>query len=314
MTDATRTAILDRLIEGPASGPSLAASLDISRAAVWKQVEQLRAGGVQIDVTGDGYHLRAIEGVTAATLSVGASFGWEVRHATRLRSTNTRGREVIDAGGPDCAIVADTQTAARGRRGRTWTAPEGGIWLSVVHTPTLGTHALPLYTLAAAVAVTDTLAELGVSSKIKWPNDILMSDTPAGKVAGILSEHHGELDGRSRLIIGVGVNLNIDLAALPRGATAVSAAIGSCDRRRSTQQLLAGLQEAISTLEGPDGTTSITARWRAAAATLGRDVAVDLPDGRLEGTAVDISDSGALVVETAGGRRRVTAGDCIHLR
>lgn len=314
MADATRTAILDRLLDGPASGPSLAASLDISRAAVWKQIEQLRAEGVQIEATSDGYRVTTIAGVTAATLAVDAGFEWEVQHARRLGSTNTRARAVIDAGEPDCAIVADTQTAARGRRGRPWTAPEGGIWLSVVHTPTLGTHALPLYTLAAAVAVTDTLTQLGVASTIKWPNDILLSDSPTGKVAGILSEHHGELDGRSRLIIGIGVNLNIDPAALPTDATAVSAAIGPCDRRRSTQRLLSGLEEVISTLEGPGGTAAITARWRAAAATLGCDVAVELPGERVEGTAVDIAETGALVVETTDGRRRVTAGDCIHLR
>ena len=314
MGEPTRTAILDRLAAGATSGPALAASLGVTRAAVWKQIEQLRAEGVRIDATADGYRIAGVSGVTAATLSLDASFDWEVVHAARMRSTNTRARAVIDAGGPDCAIVADTQTDARGRRGRTWSAPAGGIWLSVVHTPTLGTHALPLYTLAAAVAVTDTLKRWGLTPEIKWPNDVRLTDAPRGKVAGILSEHHGEVDGGGRVVIGVGLNLNLPLDALPEGATAVAAVKGARDRRRSTQQLLAQLADALTTLEGPDGTAAVTDRWRAAAATLGRAVAVELPAERVEGTAVDITDTGALVVETAAGRRRVTAGDCIHLR
>jgi BirA family biotin operon repressor/biotin-[acetyl-CoA-carboxylase] ligase len=116
------------------------------------------------------------------------------------------------------------------------------------------------------------------------------------------------------VVIGVGLNLNLPLDALPEGATAVAAVRGARDRRRSTQQLLAQLADALTTLEGPDGTAAVTDRWRAAAATLGRAVAVELPAERVEGTAVDITDTGALVVETAAGRRRVTAGDCIHLR
>jgi birA, biotin-[acetyl-CoA-carboxylase] ligase region len=314
MGEPTRTAILDRLAAGATSGPALAASLGVTRAAVWKQIEQLRAEGVRIDATAEGYRIAGVTGVTAATLSLDGRFDWEVIHAARMRSTNTRARAVIDAGGPDCAIVADTQTDARGRRGRTWSAPAGGIWLSVVHTPTLGTHALPLYTLAAAVAVTDLLTRWGLTPEIKWPNDVHLTDAPQGKVAGILSEHHGEVDGGGRLVIGVGLNLNLPLDALPEGATAVAAVGGARDRRRSTQQLLAQLADALTTLEGPAGTAAVTDRWRSAAATLGRAVAVELPAERVEGTAVDITDTGALVVETAAGRRRVTAGDCIHLR
>jgi BirA family biotin operon repressor/biotin-[acetyl-CoA-carboxylase] ligase len=314
MADATRTAILERLTAGPASGPTLASALGVSRAAVWKQIEQLRADGVEIDATPDGYRLAAIAGVSTATLSVDAPFSWPVIHAARMRSTNTRARAVIDAGDGDCAVVADEQTDARGRRGRTWSAPSGGIWLSVVHTPTLGTHALPLYTLAAAVAVTETLQELGVSPQIKWPNDVHLVDAPPGKVAGILSEHHGELDGAGRVILGIGINLNTPLESLPSGATAVSAVLGRCDRRRTTQQLLGRLEQTIASLEAGDGPAEVIARWRAAAATLGRVVAVELPGERIEGTAVAITETGALVVQTAEGRRRVTAGDCVHLR
>lgn len=314
MTDAPRTAILERLRTGPAGGPELASTLDISRAAVWKHIEQLRHGGVQIDATEAGYVLTAMDGVTQATLSAGAEFDWEVVFEPQMGSTNVRARAIIEAGGGDCAVVTDEQTAARGRRGRAWTAPEGGIWLSVIHTPALGTHALPLYTLAAAVAVTALLRELGVSPQIKWPNDIEVTDPPAGKVAGILSEHHGELDGAGRVIIGIGVNLNIARELLPAEATTVSAIVGACDRRAATQQLLEQLQACIKTLEGPGGSPAITSRWREDAVTLGRRVAVELPTERVEGEAVDITDTGALVIETTAGRRHVTAGDCVHLR
>jgi len=314
MTDAPRTAILERLLTGAASGPELASTLDISRAAVWKHIEQLRRDGVQIDATESGYVLTAIDGVTTATLTAGAAFDWEVIFAPRMGSTNARARAIIEAGGDDCAIVADEQTDARGRRGRTWTAPAGGIWLSVIHTPTLGTHALPLYTLAAAVAVTALLRELGVNPQIKWPNDVEVTDSPPGKIAGILSEHHGELDGAGRVIIGIGVNLDIPLELLPAEATTVSAVGGACDRRVATQQLLGLLQASLKTLEGPEGVGAITSRWREDAATLGRRVAVELPTGRVEGRAVDITDTGALVIETTAGRQHVTAGDCIHLR
>ncbi|MFC6735861.1 biotin--[acetyl-CoA-carboxylase] ligase, partial [Halolamina salina] len=165
-----------------------------------------------------------------------------------------------------------------------------------------------------AVAVTRAAREAGVDARIKWPNDVLVLDDEAErggqKLCGILTEMEGEADRVAWLIVGIGINANVDADALPDGATSLLAERGEpIDRRLFTQRLL----ETFDDLRNdPD---SILDAWREHAATLGQRVRVETPGGDVVGEAVDVAFPGALVVETDDGeRKRVTAGDCEHLR
>jgi len=249
-----------------------------------------------------------------------------VEYHDRLGSTNERARELAAEGAEDIAVVADEQTGSRGRLDREWVAPSGGVWLSILTRPDLPTARAPIFTLAVAVATTDAAREAGVDARIKWPNDVLVGGDAVGeatgdpdstgrggrKLAGILTEMEGEADRVGWIVVGPGVNANIDPAALPDGATSLSAERGSpVDRRRFTATLLERYAELTAT---PAALDRVLSAWRERAVTLGRRVRVDTADGTVEGTAVDVADPGALVVDTDDGRRRVHAGDCEHLR
>ena len=312
----TRRALLAALESGPVSGPELAAELGVSRAAVWKAVEGLREEGFAVESTGEGYRAPAAPAYCAAGIEYGLDAPYAVEYHDQIASTNDRARALAAADRTDVAVVADEQTGGRGRLDREWVAPSGGVWLSLLTRPTVAPARAPQFTLAAAVATADACREAGVRAAIKWPNDVLVADSAADdvgrggrKLAGVLTEMEGEADRVSWLVVGVGVNANLDAAALPAGATSIRAERGEdVDRRR----LLARLLERYADLAAdPD---AILPAWRERAVTLGRRVRVETATGSVVGTAVGVDPPGALLIETADGTARVHAGDCEHLR
>ncbi len=312
----TRRALLDALADGPVSGPELAADLDVSRAAVWKAVESLREEGFLVESTNEGYVAPADPPYTAAGIAFGLDAPYRVEHHETLDSTNARARELAladDTDTADLVVVADEQRTGRGRLRREWRSPSGGVWVSILTRPSLSTAHAPVCTLAAAVATADACREAGVEAHIKWPNDVLVGEggeRGGRKVAGILTEMQGEADRVSWLVVGIGVNANVEPEELPSGATSLAEERGeSVDRRRLLQRILERYHRLVTE---PD---RILDAWRERTSTLGARVRVDMGGETVEGRAIDVEFPGTLVVETDDGhRRRVHAGDCEHLR
>lgn len=312
----TRRAVLEELSRGPVSGPTLAERLGVSRAAVWKQVEAFRDEGFAIESTDAGYVVTSVPEYGAAAVEYGLDAPYAVEYHETIGSTNDRGRELAKAGETDVVVLADEQTGSRGRLRRAWSAPAGGVWLSIVCRPDCPPAHAPVHTLAAAVATTRAAREAGVDASIKWPNDVLVPSRDTGgetgrggrKLAGILTEMEGEANRVSWLLVGVGVNANVDADALPSGATSIRAEAGDVERRLFVQRLL----ELFDDLRGDS--EAILDAWRAHSDTLGRRVRVELQNETVTGRAVDVEFPGALVVRTEGGDRVVHAGDCEHLR
>ncbi len=304
----TRRAVLEALADGPVSGPALADELGLSRAAVWKHVEALRAAGFEIESDADGYALAAVPDFGGPAVEFGLEAPYDVEYHDSVASTNDRARELASGGRADVVVLADEQTGGKGRLDRAWASPGGGVWLSVLLRPDVPPAHAPLFTLAAAVATARAAREAGVDAVIKWPNDVLVAGSE-GKLAGVLTEMGGEADRLSWLVVGVGVNANVDPAAIPgESATSIRAAVGDVDRRAFTQRLL---EEFHALRTDPD---RILPAWREYTTTLGRRVSVETPGGEVVGEAVDVTFPGSLAVETAEGRVEVTAGDCEHLR
>lgn len=303
----TRKAILDALASGPVSGPALAEELGVSRNAVWKQVEELRESGFGIESDESGYRIVSVPEFCGPAVEYGLDAPYRIEYHDAIDSTNARARELAKAGDADVVVLANEQTTGRGRLDRVWNAPSGGVYLSIVLRPDLTPMQAPLLTLTAAVATTRALREAGVAAGIKWPNDILLAET-GEKLVGILTEMEGEADRVSWVVCGIGVNANVDAAALPEGATSVREQVGDIDRRVFTQRLLETF-ESIRT--DPD---AILGAWREHALTLGQRVRVETGSGDVVGQAVDIDSPGRLVIETDEGTVRVHAGDCEHLR
>ncbi len=240
-------------------------------------------------------------------------YPYAVEHHDRLGSTNERASDLARQGERDVAVVADEQTAGRGRRDREWVGPPGGVYVSVVVDPDLAPADSPLVTLAAGVAVVRAVDRVtGLDARLKWPNDALLDGR---KIAGVLTERVDDA-----LVVGVGVNANLDPADLPEGATSLRAErqkraehgpgdpSGDVDLDALTRALLS---ELAALLADPDG---VLPAWREAADTLGRRVRVETPDSAVVGEAVAVESPGTLVVRTDDGEVRVTTGDCEHLR
>lgn len=199
-------------------------------------------------------------------------------------------------------VVADFQTAGRGRMGRDWVAPPGsGLLVSIVLRPRLEPDLHPLLGLAAGVAVCECLAGMGLEPGLKWPNDVLLAGR---KVSGILAE-------AAPGVVVLGIGVNIGLAVMPAEIASTSigveeAAGGQVDRL----EVLAGLIGHLAPLvDGPPD--QVISRYRDWCRTLGRRVRVDLGSGLVEDLAVDVDAGGSLVL--AGGAV-IRAGDVTQLR
>ena len=305
----TRRRVLEALADGPVAGPELADSLDVSRAAVWKHVEALRDAGFVIASDDAGDSLEDVPEFGAETVEFGLDAPFDVEYHDTIDSTNRRARELAQDGASDVVVLADEQTGGKGRLDRAWSSPSGGIWLSLGLRPEVPAAHVPAFTLATAVAVTRAAREAGVDARIKWPNDVVVGDGET-KLAGILTETQGEADRVSWVVVGIGINANVDVADLPteRGVTSIREEVGDIDRRVFTQRLLEAFDELRRDLPG-----AVDA-WTEYASTLGKRVRVETPGKTIEGEAIDVEFPGALVVDTGDERVTVTAGDCEHLR
>ncbi|MCV0404309.1 MAG: biotin--[acetyl-CoA-carboxylase] ligase [Chloroflexi bacterium] len=232
-----------------------------------------------------------------------------------IPSTNDRARELLaEPDGEGRAVVAEVQTAGRGRRGRTWTSPGGvNLAVSVGLQPRLSTGDAWQLAAAAALAAWDACNRFAPVT-LKWPNDVV-ADFDGAKVGGILIET--TLDGErvAEAVIGIGLNLNWarrDMPAELAGATSLAElAGGPVDRGEVLDGLLDALDDEIVALEA--GHTPRD-RYRAACSTLGREVELETGEGRIHGRAVDIDERGELVLETSDGTVHVASGEIARLR
>ncbi|WP_255191172.1 biotin--[acetyl-CoA-carboxylase] ligase [Natronobeatus ordinarius] len=306
----TRRSILEAIADGPVPGPELAESNGVSRAAVWKHVEELREAGFEVESGPRGYELVGVAEYNGPAIEYGLEAPFSIEYHESIGSTNDRARELATDGETDVVVLAGEQTGGRGRLEREWSSPAGGVWASVVYRPDVPPARAPLFTFAAAVATANAAREAGVDARIKWPNDVVVPVDDEGgyeKLAGILTEMEAETDRVEWLVVGIGVNADIDAETLPAGATSIREQAGAFDRRVFVQRLLEQFH-AQRDLEG------VIDDWRDLALTLGQRVRLELPEDVLEGDAVDVTATGALVVETADGLEEISAGDCEHLR
>ncbi|HIE66376.1 MAG TPA: biotin--[acetyl-CoA-carboxylase] ligase [Acidimicrobiia bacterium] len=252
----------------------------------------------------------------------GTRFG-PVRHVAETGSTNAdlvAGAAVASGGSvvmPDGSVlVADHQTAGRGRLDRRWDAPPAAnLLFSVLLRPTWDPDRHPLVTTTLAVATVDALGTHGVRAAVKWPNDVLLvGGTAPGKVAGILAE----LVGVAPVAIVVGMGVNVGWPALsddaPPGATSLAAAGHAIDRAELLESVLARFEARLTDLEAPDGPERLRLAHLERSATVGVEVRVDMPDGPVTGTAVGLALDGSLLVDSGDGPVSFRAGDVVHLR
>ena len=230
-----------------------------------------------------------------------------------LPSTNTElARRASEGAAEGLSIVADEQTAGRGRLQRTWSSPKGaGLYFSILLRPTIAQDRWPLITFMASLAVGEALHDgAGVTTDIKWPNDLLSGER---KICGILAETVETPAGRA-VIVGIGINLTAE--AYPRELAEVATSVAeAAGRQPERETILAALQNALarwySLLHEPDGLAKIVAAWASRSSyASGKLVTVANGDEVWQGITCGIEDDGALRLQTeTDGIRLVRAGD-----
>jgi len=315
--------VFQRLDDGGyQSGEALAQDLSVSRAAVWKAVEQLRELGVHLDAqSSKGYRLSP--GVSALhpariqdLLPAGARARIETLQVEwSLDSTNTRLLESFPpASGAASVLLAEHQWGGRGRRGRGWVAPPGGaICLSVAWQYPDMPDDLSALSLVTGLAVVNALQDLGVRGvRLKWPNDLV---TERGKLGGILIEMRAEAGGPVHVVIGIGINVLLDEAARETIAQTGNVAddlaaheVPVPDRNDIVAALLGRLVNALEDFPR-DGLAPYLPDWQQRDALHGQEVRIENAGESTRGVARGIDAHGALLVETPGGVQRFISGE-----
>ena len=295
------------------SGEAMSRALGVTRAAVWKRMEALRAQGFQIESGGRrGYRLILPEdGLRPPFLSVP---GCSLRYEESLPSTNAAAAEMARAGAPHgTLVVAGEQTQGRGRRGRGWSSPPGtGAWFSLIVRPPIAPAQAQGVALLTALAASEACeAACGLRPGIKWPNDLVLGDR---KCCGILLEMAAEAERVNWVVLGVGVNVRQAEADFPpelrERAVSLSMAAGKPVSRASVIQGFVQALWARWDAFVQAGIPSFMEDYAARSVTLGRTVRVEQAAESFVGVAEALGAQGELLVRTQPGELRpVWAGD-----
>ncbi len=304
------------------SGETLAELSGITRAGIWKQINQLREMGYRIDSSSrKGYCLLQTPDLHPFELAEGLKtrqFGREICFQMEVDSTNRQAKRLARDGAAEGTLVlAESQTQGRGRLGRSWSsAPGKGLWFSLILRPKINSAELAGMTILTAVSMAQAIDNVvGIQALIKWPNDLVFAGR---KMAGILAEVNGEADLVNYLIIGLGLNVNQDEADFPdelrQLATSLRMVTSSgMARRPILQEFLRIFEEnyyAITT----SGLSNIIKYAKSHSATLGKTVQINQGYQRiLTGEAVDLDYDGSLWLREASGEMvHVYAGEIMQ--
>ncbi|MSU20497.1 MAG: biotin--[acetyl-CoA-carboxylase] ligase [Pedosphaera sp.] len=318
--DAQILSALRNAQDGSVSGGELSQRLRISRAAIWSRIEEMRSLGYEIEASPhEGYRLRNVPDVLHADdllsrLGKTKVIGRDIRVFQETTSTNDVIEKLARDGVKEGVVVfAESQSKGRGRLGRKWISPlRKGLWFSVLLRPDLRPQEATQLMIAGATALARAIRdETGLSPEIKWPNDILVNGR---KVAGLLTELSAELDHVNYIILGIGVDVNLNAsdfsAELRKLATSLRIEKGhGIDRASLAAAVLRELDADYARIT-TGHFEAVSDEWEELCSTLGRNIGIRIGDRVLQGRAESLDSDGALLLRTQHGRlERIIGGD-----
>lgn len=306
--------ILQRFLNAPGepiSGQQLADDFQVSRTAIWKHMQSLQQEGYTFEtVKKRGYQLISVPdkvdfGQLKQFLTT-KRFGQQVHYFDSVESTQIVAHDLVRQGAPDgTLVIAEHQTAGRGRMQRDWESSQGkGIWMTIIIRPEIAPHQAPQFTLVTAVAVVNAMKACfkNFTPQIKWPNDILVNGK---KTTGILTEMIAEENRIQALLIGIGINVNQQLEDFPEDlqaiATSVSIEEGQQIERVHLVAKVLDFLEHYSDHYVKHGFPLIKKLWEESSCTIGSQVRATTLREVVEGEAIAITDSGVLEIRQANG-------------
>ena len=305
------------------SGEELCREFCITRSAVWKHIELLRAEGYHVDaVTGRGYRLTSLTGrpvdAEVSPFLTTRRFGRKILYHGVTASTNIVAKSLASDGLPEgCVVAADSQTGGRGRMGRTWVSPSGvNLYFSLILRPELPSIRVPQLTLLVAAAIHKALSSVVpcIAPMVKWPNDILINGK---KVCGVLCEMQSEPDFTHFVVVGIGINVNQSEMPpeLRDSATSLFAETGSLFSR---PELLASFLNNFEPLYDAwiqeDDLGFILPYLERYSLLQSKQVTVDQLKRTISGTVSGIARGGELMLDAADGQTILISSGEAHLR
>ncbi|MEJ8544831.1 biotin--[acetyl-CoA-carboxylase] ligase [Brevibacillus borstelensis] len=294
------------------SGEELSQTCGCSRTAIWKHIEELRKDGYEFEALRKaGYRLIAApDRLSAEEVKAGLAtyrIGQHVLAYDTVLSTQPLAHEAAAKGAPEgTLVIAEQQTGGKGRLGRPWHSPKGtGIWMSLIIRPEIPLPKTPQMTLLAAVALAKTMwEETGVEIKIKWPNDIFIGDK---KVSGVLTELNAESDRVNYLVIGMGINANLEQKDIPPELSSIATSLrieaGKPIKRVAFIRRFCENFEREYDHYLQEGFERVKAEWEQHSYTIGKWITVSTIQQTLEGRAIGLDEEGVLILEDASGKR-----------
>ena len=306
------------------SGQDLSDVLRISRVAVWKYIKKIKELGYTIESKQKlGYRLvsntelllpwEIIQGLKTKKI------GKIAYYFDSINSTQNQAMKMTsDSKNNGAIVIAQKQTGGKGRLGRKWISPKGGIWLSIIFYPEFDISVVTLFPIASALALSNALEKcFDIKPELKWPNDITIKGK---KVAGILVDASLESNKIENLVLGVGINFDVKIKQIEKDLKNTPNFYGVSSLRKFkkdttpvhlVQTFLVEL-EKIFDLLNVGQTKKIIKEWTKKSSTIGKNVELITKEGKITGKAVKIDDDGALVISNKK-NTRVIAGDIIHL-
>ncbi|WP_035274898.1 biotin--[acetyl-CoA-carboxylase] ligase [Desulfogranum japonicum] len=289
------------------SGEELSVELGVSRVTVWKHIQALQELGYDIQAGPKGYLYRGGNDFL---------YPWEfgereslIHHFPSIGSTMEKARELGRTGAPDqTLVISEKQTKGRGRMDRVWASAKGGLYFTLLLRPLLPAVSGFLVNFITSVALTRAIREeTGIEAQVKWPNDILVDEK---KLSGMLSEMETRGEMVSFICIGIGLNVNNDPQHREPGAVSLKKLLGHEVNRR--QLLLRFLDNISESMANPDYDNAV-ANWKQYTMTIGRQVRIVTTQNTHYGKALDVDETGALLLEQPDHTvKKVYYGDCFH--
>ena len=306
------------------SGQDLSDVLRISRVAVWKHIKKIKDLGYTIESKQKlGYRLIANTNLLlpweiSQNLKT-KTIGNDVYYFDSLKSTQEYAVKIAaNSKNNGTVIIAQQQTGGKGRDGRKWMSPKGGIWLSIILQPKFDISAITLFPIASSVALSVAIEKcFDIKPELKWPNDIAIKGK---KVAGMLVDASLESNRIESIVLGVGINFDVDVKKIEKdlkntpnfyGATSLKNLKKDSNPIELIQTFLVELEQIINFLNTGQ-TKKIVKDWTQRSSTIGKMIEIMTREGKIKGRAIKIDDDGALIISNKKATR-ILAGDIVHL-
>ena len=307
------------------SGQDLSDVLRISRVAVWKHIKKIQELGYNVESKQKlGYKLISNSGLLLPweiTSNLKTKIiGQQAYYFDSIDSTQNQALKMADDPGNDgTVIVAAKQTGGRGRSGRKWISPKGGIWFSIILKPKFDISITTLFPIASALALSIAIEKTcSIKPELKWPNDLTVKGK---KVAGMLVDVSLESNKIENLVLGVGINFDVNVKQIEKslkgtpnfyGVASLNGEKENVKPIQLVQTFLLELEKIYKSLNAKQ-TKKIIAEWTSRSSTIGKNVELDTIDGKIKGKAIRIDEDGTLIISENSKTHKVIAGDIVHL-